>query len=123
MERVEGIGGLFFRARDPEALAVWYSRHLGIDPPPESYESSSWRQAAGATVFAAMSADSEHFAPGVGWAVTFRVRDLAAMIEQLESAGIPVERDPETYPNGLFASLHDPEGHGIQLWQPAGADA
>lgn len=70
-----------------------------------------------------MSADSEHFAPGVGWAVTFRVRDLAAMIEQLESAGISVERDPETYPNGLFASLHDPEGHGIQLWQPAGADA
>ncbi len=70
-----------------------------------------------------MSADSEHFAPGVGWALTFRVRDLAAMIEQLESAGISVERDPETYPNGLFASLHDPEGHGIQLWQPAGADA
>ncbi|WP_104179473.1 VOC family protein [Arthrobacter sp. B0490] len=123
MERVEGIGGLFFRARDPEALAGWYSAHLGIDPPPETYESSSWRQAAGPTVFAALPADSDHLARGAGWAVTFRVRDLQAMIKQLEDAGIPVERDPEAYPNGLFASLSDPEGHSIQLWQPAGADA
>lgn len=123
MERVDGIGGLFFRARQPAALAAWYGRHLGIEPAPESYGISSWRQAAGATVFAPLPSESEHFAPGVGWSVTFRVADLDAMIRQLEGAGVAVDRDPESYPNGVFASLLDPEGNAIQLWQPAGADA
>lgn len=123
MERVQGIGGLFFRAEDPGALSRWYAEHLGIDPPPASYDISSWRQNGGATVFSGLSADSGHIPAGKSWAVTFRVADLAAMVRQLEAAGIPVDRDDEAYPNGLFASLLDPEGKSIQLWQPAGADS
>lgn len=122
MERVTGIGGLFFRARDPELLARWYATHLGIDPAPETYEKPSWWQQAGPTVFTAMPADSEHLADAA-WAVNFRVNDLEAMVRQLRSAGIAVEIDPERYPNGRFANLRDPEGNGIQLWQPEGADA
>ncbi|MEC5199711.1 glyoxylase I family protein [Arthrobacter sp. PL16] len=122
MERVTGIGGMFFQARDPEALTRWYSDHLGVDVPPGSYDVSSWRQEAGATVFAALPVGSDHFPAGTAWAVTFRVRDLAAMVTQLEDAGIPVRRDPVSYPNGVFADLQDPEGHAIQLWQAAGAD-
>jgi len=123
MERVTGIGGVFFRAREPGRLADWYADNLGVDPAPESYEVSSWRQQAGPTVFAAMQADSEHFGrPEQAWSVNFRVADLDAMVFQLRTAGVPVEVDPEAYPNGRFASLQDPEGNPIQLWQPDGAD-
>lgn len=123
MERVTGIGGLFFKARDPDALGAWYSARLGVDTPPESYDVPSWQQQAGPTVFAAMSSDSAHFGDtGQAWAVNFRVADLEAMIRQLTEAGITVELDPVTYPNGRFASLHDPEGNPVQLWEPAGVD-
>ncbi|WP_026549009.1 VOC family protein [Arthrobacter sp. Br18] len=123
MQRVDGIGGLFFRASDPDGLARWYSDHLGVDPPPASYDEASWQQKAGSTVFAAMPTDSPHFGSRLhSWAINFRVADLDAMVAQLRNAGIPVEVDPVTYPNGTFASLEDPEGHGIQLWQPSGAD-
>ena len=70
-----------------------------------------------------MPSDAEHFGDaGHTWAVNFRVDDLAAMVEQLRDAGVVVEVDPETYPNGTFADLHDPEGNPVQLWQPASAD-
>ena len=124
MERVTGMGGVFFRADDPEALADWYATHLGVDPVPTEYGLRSWWQQAGPTVFAPMPADSPHVRePGHGWAVNFRVVDLAAMVAQLRQAGVEVEVDPETYPNGTFADLHDPEGNPVQLWQPAGVDA
>jgi glyoxylase I family protein len=122
MERVTGIGGVFFRAHDPQRLAVCYATHLGVDPAPESYDEPSWWQQPGPTVFTAMPADSDHFgAPDRSWSVNFRVADLDAMVHQLRDAGIDVAIDPEAYPNGRFASLHDPEGNAIQLWQPAGA--
>lgn len=123
MERIQGIGGLFFRAEHPEYLSSWYAQHLGIDPPPASYDLPSWRQGGGATVFSGLEADSGHFPADKSWAVTFRVTDLTAMVQQLEAAGIRVDRDDEVYPNGLFASLLDPEGNSIQLWEPAGSDS
>lgn len=123
MERVTGIGGLFFRAGDPEGLADWYSTHLGVDPPPESYDTPPWQQQAGPTVLAAMSSDSPHFGGAEHtWAVNFRVTDLDAMVAQLRDSAIHVDVDPEVYPNGRFANLRDPEGNPIQLWQPAGID-
>ncbi|WP_122816823.1 VOC family protein [Nocardioides pantholopis] len=123
MERVTGIGGVFFRAEDPSKLTAWYAEHLGVDPPPLSYETSPWWQQPGPTVFAAMPADSEHFgAAANSWSINFRVVDLDAMVRQLREAGIEVDVDTEEYPNGRFAGLRDPEGNGIQLWQPAGAD-
>jgi len=124
MERVTGIGGLFFTARDPDGLGRWYAAHLGVGLPPETYDEPSWQQLAGPTVFAAMPLGSEHFGDAShSWAVNFRVRDLDAMVRQLHSAGVEVAVDPETYPNGRFANLHDPEGNPVQLWEPAGADA
>jgi glyoxylase I family protein len=52
MEKVTGIGGLFFRARDPPALGRWYQEHLGVTPTPASYDQPSWQQDAGPTVLA-----------------------------------------------------------------------
>jgi glyoxylase I family protein len=119
MERVTGIGGFFFAASDPDALSQWYATHLGVDPIPRSHEESPWQQEEGPTAFTGMPAGSEALGrPGAAWAINFRVRDLNAMTTQLEAAGISVQRDPEHYPIGFFASLQDPEGNSIQLWQP-----
>ncbi|MES2253749.1 MAG: VOC family protein [Pseudomonadota bacterium] len=121
MEKVLGIGGLFFRARDPGKLADWYRDHLGVTPVPTDYGREPWRQEAGATVFAPFPDGTGYFGdPGKSWMINFRVHDLAAMVAQLRATGIIVDVDSETYPNGLFARLSDPEGNPIQLWEPKG---
>ena len=120
MEKVSGIGGFFFRADDPKALAAWYETHLGIAPVPGGYDTPPWEQEAGATVFAPFEKVTEYFGNAEkAFMLNFRVRDLDAMIAQLEAAGIEVRRDPESYPNGRFAWLNDPEGNPIELWEPA----
>ena len=119
MERVNGIGGFFFRSRDPSALALWYQDRLGVKTVPESYEEGAWRQQEGDTVFAPFEQDSQMIGPPEqSWMINFRADDLVAMVGQLQDAGENVEVDPERYPNGRFAELRDPEGNGIQLWQP-----
>ena len=119
MERVTGIGGLFFRANDPAALASWYADHLGIDPAPTSDEQPPWWQQRGPTVLSPFPADSDAFgSPERTWMLNLRVRDLDAMVAQLRAAGTEVSLDPQTYPFGRFASTADPEGNPIQLWEP-----
>ena len=119
MENVTGIGGLFFRSRNPQALAQWYADHLGVTLTPKDYDTPCWSQLAGPTVFEPFPADTKYFGRDEqAWMVNFRVRDLAAMIAQLRNAGIAVEVDPGEYPNGRFARLHDPEGNPIELWEP-----
>jgi len=120
MEKVAGIGGLFFRAHDPAALGRWYLQHLGIELTPTSEGAPVWQQEAGPTVFTPFPETSNYFGdPHKVWMVNFRVHDLDKMVAQLRTAGIEVE-DPQSYPNvGRFARLHDPEGNPIELWQPA----
>jgi glyoxylase I family protein len=124
MEKVTGIGGLFFRAHDPKGLARWYQQHLGISLIPTSYEASPWQQEAGPTAFAPFPETSDYFGDSHKvWMVNFRVRDLDKMAAQLRTAGIEVKIDPQSYPNGRFARLHDPEGNPIELWQPSKSGA
>lgn len=120
MEKVAGIGGLFFRAHDPKALGNWYQQHLGIALTPTSEGESVWQQEAGPTAFSPFPETTKYFGdPQKVWMVNFRVHDLDKMIAQLRTAGIEV-KDPESYPGiGRFARLHDPEGNPIELWQPA----
>lgn len=121
MERVTGIGGVFFRARDPESLARWYETHLGVRRVPGSCDEPPWAQEAGPTVFAPFPDGTDYLgAPDRRWMVNFRVRDLAAMLVRLRAAGIEVRVDATEYPNGRFARVHDPEGNPIELWQPGG---
>ena len=124
MERVVGIGGFFFRAKDPKALAKWYEDNLGIRPVPSKYDMPAWETEAGTTVFAPFPKDTTYFgAPTQQWMLNFRVRDLDKMTAQLRANGNTVEVDPELYPNGRFAKVLDPEGNPIQLWQPGGTDS
>ena len=124
MEVVLGIGGLFFRARDPQRLARWYRDHLGVAMVPANYDDPVWRQQAGPTAFAPFEESTTYFGSGGRqWMVNFRVRSLEAMVAQLHAAGVAVQIDPQLYPNGRFARLEDPEGNPIELWEPHGRDA
>ena len=117
MEKVAGIGGLFFRAHDPKALGQWYEQHLGISLTPTSEGGSAWQQEAGPTAFSPFPEKSGYFGDiNKAWMVNFRVHDMDKMVAQLRAAGIEVK---ETYANiGRFTRLHDPEGNPIELWQP-----
>src|SRR6266481_4492937 len=121
MEKVTGIGGFFFRAKDPKALGLWYQQHLGISVIPTSAGDSPWQQEAGPTAFAPFKETSGYFGdPTKVWMLNFRVRDLDKMAAQLRAAGIEVKMNEESSPIGRFARVHDPEGNPIELWQPAG---
>jgi predicted enzyme related to lactoylglutathione lyase len=120
VEQVTGIGGFFFRARDPEAMARWYEERLGVKRVPTSYDETPWRQQEGDTAFAPFEQDSEMIGPPEHtWMINFRVGDLDAMVAQLRGAGETVDVDPERYPIGRFAELRDPEGNRVQLWEPS----
>jgi predicted enzyme related to lactoylglutathione lyase len=113
---VTGIGGLFFRSRDPDARTAWYREHLGI----EAGHDGIWQQQAGMTVFAPFAADTDYFAADQSFMLNLRVTELDALAAKLEAAGIAVERRPEwdTADYGRFARIHDPEGLPIELWEP-----
>jgi len=120
VEKVAGIGGFFFRAHDPAALARWYQQHLGIALTPAKENDTVWQQEAGPTSFTPFSEKTGYFGdPQKMWMINFRVHDLGRMAAQLQRAGIEVKVDSQSYSYGRFASLHDPEGNPIQLWQPA----
>ena len=119
MKHVTGIGGIFFRGKDPQALSEWYQTHLGVDPVPADYGQKSWEQEAGPTVFAPFPSDTDYFGKASQqWMINFRVRELDALVAKLRDAGIEVKVDAEIYPNGRFARLHDPEGNPVELWEP-----
>ncbi|MDE1149811.1 MAG: VOC family protein [Azospirillaceae bacterium] len=110
---VVGIGGVFFRARDPKALKAWYQKHLGIG----GYD---WVQQAGPTVFAPFSQDTDYFPPDKQAMFNFRVTELDRLLQDLRDAGIEVATNPEwdSAETGRFARIHDPEGNPLELWEP-----
>jgi predicted enzyme related to lactoylglutathione lyase len=120
-EKVTGIGGFFFRAKDPRALARWYSENLGVGIVPSNSGGSPWRQEAGPCAFQPFPETTSYFRDNSKhWMVNFRVQNMDKMAAQLRAAGITVEVDPKVYPNGRFARLSDPEGNPVELWEPQG---
>lgn len=117
MERVTGIGGVFLRSADPDALGAWYRDHLGIGLDPDE----PWQQEAGPTVFAWFAADTDYFgSPRQQVMLNFRVRDLDAMLAQLRAAGADVSDDVQDMDGvGRFGWVTDPDGNRVELWQPA----
>ena len=113
---ITGIGGVFFRARDAEALLQWYKDHLGVTM--AGYE--PWRQAAGPTVFMPFPSTTDYWPADKSWMINFRVEDLDGLLSRLQDAGVAITRDPawDSPETGRFARIHDPEGHPIELWEP-----
>ncbi|WCT75350.1 VOC family protein [Sphingomonas naphthae] len=112
---VTGIGGLFFRARDPDALKAWYQETLGVPAP------GAWMfdQQAGPTVFAPFKADTDYFPADRQWMLNLRVEGLDELLESLRGAGVEVitSADWDSPETGRFARIHDPEGNPIELWE------
>ena len=122
---VKGIGGLFFRAQDPDALTAWYRDHLGVGGGCDSTslgepDEWSWRTEGGPVVFAPFKADTDYFAADKAYMLNLRVDGIDELLESLRAAGVAVETRPEwdTPEIGRFARIHDPEGNAIELWQP-----
>ncbi|MBP9812051.1 VOC family protein [Candidatus Gracilibacteria bacterium] len=116
-KNITGIGGFFFRSKDPKAMKEWYINILGVD-----IQEYVWNQEAGPTVFEPFKEDSDYFAADKQWMINFRVTDLKGLIADLEAKGITVIQKDEwnTMPEiGTFARVHDPEGNPIELWEPA----
>ena len=114
---VTGIGGLFFRARDPKALGAWYAEHLGVG----GGEWGLWDQAAGPTVFSPFKADTDYFPADRQWMLNLRVDGIDALLARLRDVGVEALTNPEwdSPEVGRFARIHDPEGNPVELWEPA----
>ena len=120
MERVTGIGGIFFKAGDPDKLKAWYVEHLGVPVHESGFVMFAWGgEERGRTLWAPFAHDTSYFAPSTAsFMLNFRVRDLDAMLAQLRKAGVTVDDKVEDSPQGRFGWAMDPEGNRIELWQP-----
>jgi predicted enzyme related to lactoylglutathione lyase len=118
VERVTGIGGVFLRGRNAEALRRWYAEHLGVEL--EEWGGCVFVSDAGdSTVWSVFSGDTEYWPQEQQVMVNFRVDDLDAMLEQLRAAGAQVDDRVEEQEFGRFGWAADPEGNRFELWQPA----
>ena len=120
MAKATGVGGVFFKARDPKALAAWYAKNLGIAKSEDGSLIFDGPEAAGMTVFSAFPASTAYFGDGPQqFMMNFRVDDLDALLNQLAAAGVKVDPKREDHDYGRFAWIWDPEGNRIELWQAA----
>ena len=126
MERVTGIGGVFFKARDPKALMQWYEAHLGMVPQPDFIGavfrcgSEEDPERVGTTSWGIFPSDTTYFGPRESQSmINYRVEDLATMLAQLRAAEVEVDPRLEESEFGRFGWAVDPEGNRFELWQPA----
>ncbi|WOF44076.1 VOC family protein [Sphingopyxis indica] len=125
MGHVKGVGGFFFRARDPDGLNAWYRERLGVGAGCSAdaagpVEEWSWSTAAGPLVFAPFKADSDYFPADRQYMLNLRVDDLDAVLAPFREAGeeIIIKEEWDDPAVGRFARVHDPEGNPIELWEP-----
>jgi predicted enzyme related to lactoylglutathione lyase len=129
MKRVTGLGGVFFKSPDPEALYSWYERHLGLKR--ESDGSAvvfPWKpieedQPTGMTVWSIFEQSSNYFEPTTAeFMVNYRVEDIDGLLNLLRAEGVEIDAKREDTPYGRFAWIRDPEGRRIELWEPPAAE-
>jgi predicted enzyme related to lactoylglutathione lyase len=119
MKRVTGIGGIFFKARDPAALRDWYRKHLGIDVQDWGGAAFAWGDAGGTTIWTVSSADGDDFAPSTAsFMINYRVDDLHALLQALRAEGCQVLDKTDDSQFGKFGWVIDPQGNKVELWQP-----
>ena len=124
MERVTGIGGIFFKAKDPAVLQSWYRRHLGIDVLEWGGAAFPWTDAhgtpvGGTTIWSIGSADGDSFAPSsASFMVNYRVADVRALLDVLREEGCNVLDELDESEYGKFGWVIDPEGNKVELWEP-----
>ena len=124
MPRIIGIGGVFFKAENPEKLAEWYKRHLDMPVAEHGSAVLRWRefespQTEHATAWGPFPIDTDYFDPtNKPFMINYIVEDLDGLLDQLAAAGVWVDERREEYEYGRFAWIQDPEGTRIELWEP-----
>jgi predicted enzyme related to lactoylglutathione lyase len=127
MKHVLGIGGIFFKAQDPEKLAAWYQEHLGLEV--EEYGGVTFREPHSGDavapkrqsylVWSPFPADTDYFAPSAKpFMINFRVTDLDQLLAKLRAEGVTVDEKTDKSEFGYFGWVMDPEGNRIELWEP-----
>ena len=123
MKKVTGIGGIFFKCKDPDKVKAWYKTHLGLDT--DKYGTSfEWRQQAdpakkGFTQWSPFSETTNYFEPSEkDFMINYRVENLQALVEQLKKEGVTVTDKIEIFEYGKFVHIIDVEGNKIELWEP-----
>ncbi len=124
MQRVTGLGGVFFKAEKPDELYEWYEKHLGLKRDSNEAVVFKWRhhvdkEKSGMTVWAIFPRDTRYFDPSQSsFMMNFRVDDLDALLIALQEEGVQIDPHREDYDYGRFAWIMDPEGNRIELWEP-----
>lgn len=126
MKRVTGVGGIFYKSRDPQAAREWYGKHLGLAT--NQYGSLfEFREGAnpdkiGYLQWSPMDANTEYYAPSKNeFMINYRVENLVELLKVLKEEGVEIVGEIEEYEYGKFAWIMDPEGHKIELWEPVDA--
>ncbi len=124
MKRVTGIGGIFFKSRDPKALGEWYRRHLGIEVADWGGAAFRWAgpdnpAGIGSTIWSPFKEDTGYFAPSsASFMINYRVQDLHALLAVLRAEGVQVDEKVEESEFGKFGWVIDPDGNKLELWEP-----
>ena len=122
-KKVNGIGGVFFKCKDPKKLRAWYKLHLGLNT--DKYGTTfEWRQGAdpskkGFTQWSPFSDSTHYFQPSTkDFMINYRVENLTTLVEQLKKEGVTIVDKIETYDYGKFVHILDAEGNNVELWEP-----
>lgn len=123
MKRVTGIGGIFFKCKDPNKMREWYQAHLGLNT--NQYGAVfEWRQGAdttkkGFTQWSPFAETTKYFEPSTkDFMINYRVENLEALVEQLKKEGVTISDSIETFEYGKFVHIIDVEGNKVELWEP-----
>jgi predicted enzyme related to lactoylglutathione lyase len=123
MKKVTGIGGIFFKCKDPKKMKEWYSRNLGLQT--DAYGTTfEWRTGAdstkkGFTQWSPFKETTKYFAPSTkDFMINYRVENLLALVEQLKSDSVTILDTIESFDYGKFVHILDIEGNKIELWEP-----
>ena len=124
-KRVTGLGGFFFKSKDPDNVKKWYNEHLGLNT--DQYGCTfHWKDHEGkdcSTQWSPMNEDTEYFKPSEKqFMMNFRVENLEELLKVLKKEGVTVVGEMETYDYGKFGWILDPEGNKIELWEPVDQD-
>lgn len=127
MKKVTGIGGIFFKCKDPGKMNEWYKTHLGFDT--NDYGANfEWRQEEdptkkGSTQWSPFAETTKYFEPSAkDFMINYRVENLEALVEQLRKEGVTIVDNIETFDYGKFVHIMDAEGNKIELWEPNDAE-
>jgi predicted enzyme related to lactoylglutathione lyase len=123
MKRVTGIGGIFFKAKDPDKLREWYRQHLGIESENWGGFAFQWsndpKKDGGQTVWSVFPDNSKYFDPSAQpFMINFRVANLEELVTALQAEGVDVKANTEESEFGKFGWVMDPEGNRVELWEP-----